>query len=74
MMGCAPTAGALLIVIVAVALGCSATWERRDDSCVRELADDGEQRVINYADPELCDRPVRERRPDHVRTPVPEEE
>lgn len=34
-----------------------------------EVGGDHEQRVVNYTDPELCDRPVKTRPPDYVRVP-----
>ena len=47
-------------------------WRQEKDSCVRESSDQ-EQRTVNYTDPELCNRPVKKRQPDHLRVPPPEE-
>ena len=55
------------VLLGAVVAGCTTDWERRGHTCVRE--GDGEllQRVINYTDPELCERPVKETSDDYVR-------
>ncbi len=60
-------------LIAAATAGCAAAWEQRDDACVREIDSGHEQRVINYTDPELCERQVKERPPDHLRVPPPED-
>lgn len=53
--------------------GCSAAWEQRDGTCVREPDEELVQRVINYSDPELCERAVKERSPNHVRVMAPDD-
>jgi hypothetical protein len=64
-------AGLLASQSVALLAGCAA-WRRQGETCVRE-SDDGERRVINYTDPELCNRPVKKRQPDYLRVPPPME-
>jgi hypothetical protein len=63
-------AGLLASQSVTPLAGCAA-WRRQGETCVRE--GDGERRVINYTDPELCDRPVKKRPPDYLRVPPPME-
>jgi hypothetical protein len=56
--------------LLAGALPACSSWHQEGDTCVKgEEGDD--QRAVNYADPELCDRPVRKRRSDYVRVPPP---
>jgi hypothetical protein len=66
--------------VLAMLAGCSIYRDWRvgaddpklDGNCVRDVKHGPTARVINYADPELCDRDVAHRGPDHVRTaPVP---
>jgi uncharacterized lipoprotein len=58
-----------LALAVAVLTGCS-NWRQEGESCVME-DNDGAGRTVNYADPELCDRPVKKRSGDYVRVPAP---
>ena len=61
----------LLLAVVSLA-SCSPAWVRMGDNCVR---DDGERpvaRTVNKTDPELCDRPVKQRSPHYLRVPPPE--
>lgn len=51
--------------------GCSAIpWNQQSDSCVRESLLPPLRRVVNYADPNLCHRPLkpREEIPSPLRT------
>ena len=52
--------------------GCS-SWEIQGDACVLERSDEVVQRVVNYADPELCGRIQMPRGPDYVRVPHPDD-
>ena len=47
-------------------------WEIAEDSCVLSRSAVPRVRVINYADPELCDRFVQERGPNYLRVAPPE--
>ena len=61
-----------MLVVLGIA-GCSAAWEQRGETCVREPDADHVQRVINYSDPELCERAVKERSPNYVRVMAPDD-
>ena len=56
-----------LIGILGIITACSPAWVAKDDSCVRENEERPTERVINKADPELCDRYVKSRPSQRVR-------
>ncbi|MBI4082738.1 MAG: hypothetical protein HY423_09020 [Candidatus Lambdaproteobacteria bacterium] len=64
-------AGGLATASVLVALAGCATWKPVGAACVRESRDPELRRVVNYTDPELCGRTVKERSSVHLRVPAP---
>jgi hypothetical protein len=60
----------VLASILAGAVPACSSWHQEGDTCVKG-EDGGDERAVNYTDPELCDRPVRKRRSDYLRVPPP---
>lgn len=62
----------LWVALLVATGGCSsAEWVAVGQACVRESGDDVTQRVINYSDPELCERKVKVRSPVYLRVSPP---
>jgi len=66
-----PVALLLAALVAAGVLGACSGWEARDGTCVREHSNEVTSRVINRADPELCDRPVKKRGEEYLRVSPP---
>jgi len=62
---------ALGVGLIWIAGGCAQTWRHENGYCYRQEGDPM-RRVENYADPELCNRPVKQRGPHYLRVPPPE--